>query len=340
MRGIVTGEGATGTSPGDLTGRGIRARMGVLAAALLVLAGCGGPTRRATPVKDPGVSVRSYPIPASAGPPPTWSMLPTSWSKLTEIERWMADRPNRRGYWTVEAELQLAEGRLAFASELRDPNTPASYITLRRREALAGFERILSDPTATADQRARARSGAQRAGTEPTGANPISVAQVGGLIRRASWRARRPNRAELSRASSPWRWITVHHSVVRTEDTSAAETFDTVRGIQRDHMDSKGWGDIGYHFLIDPAGRVIEGRELVWQGAHAGGQNNIGNVGICLLGNFDEDQPTRAAIGSLDRLVLELQQKLGIPRFNVRPHRAWKETACPGRHLMPWFTRG
>ncbi len=314
--------------------------MGALAVALLMLAGCGGVTRRSTPMKSPDVSARSQQIPASAGPAPTWSMLPTSWGKLTEIERWIADRPNRRGYWAVEAELQIAEGRLAYAGELRDPNTPASYLALRRREALAGFERVLSDSTATADQRTRARSGAQRVGTEPTGGGPAAVANVGGLIRRPSWRARRANRADLSRASAPWRWITVHHSVVRTEDTSAAASFDTVRGIQRDHMDSKGWGDIGYHFLIDPAGRVIEGRELTWQGAHAGGQNNIGNVGICLLGNFDEDQPSRASIASLDRLVLELQQKLGIPRLNVRPHRAWKETACPGRHLMPWFTRG
>ena len=328
------------TLPNDLKGLGIGRGMGAVVAALLLLAGCGGPTRRATPVKDPGVSARSHQIPASAGPAPAWSMLPTSWSKLTEVERWMAERPNGRGYWSVEAELQLAEGRVAFANELRDPGTPESYIALRRRQALAGFERILSDRSATADQRARARSGALRVGTEPTGPGAVSVAQVGGLIRRASWRARRANRSELSRASSPWRWITVHHSVVRTEDTSAAASFDTVRGIQRDHMDSKGWGDIGYHFLIDPAGRVIEGRELIWQGAHAGGQNNIGNVGICLLGNFDEDQPTRASIASLDRLVLELQQKLGIPRLNVRPHRAWKETACPGRHLMPWFTRG
>ncbi|MGB0332681.1 MAG: hypothetical protein ACPGPE_12805, partial [Planctomycetota bacterium] len=91
MRGIVTGEEATGTSPGDLKVRGVRSRTGVLAAALLVLSGCGGPTRRATPVRDPGVSARSHPIPASAGPAPAWSMLPTSWGKLTEIERWKAD---------------------------------------------------------------------------------------------------------------------------------------------------------------------------------------------------------------------------------------------------------
>lgn len=340
MRGIVTAGGLFNGSRRGPGGVASGHRGAVLLTAILVLASCGTTTRRSNTVANPGVSASVSQAPASAGPPPAWTMLPTSWSKLSEIERWVADRPNRRGYWAVEAHLQLADGRLSFANELRAPGTPESITAYRRQAALEGFELILSDPDATSDQRARARRGAQRVGAEPTGGAGVAVADVGGLIRRASWRARRANRSELNRAGAPWRWITVHHSVVRSEDTSAAASFDTVRGIQRDHMDSNGWGDIGYHFLIDPAGRVIEGRELIWQGAHAGGQNNIGNVGICLLGNFDEDRPSRAAISSLDRLVLELQQKLGIPRLNVRPHRAWKETACPGRHLMPWFTRG
>ena len=164
MRGIVTGDEPSVSAPGRRAvvrlGRDLGRHTGVVAVVLLMLASCGGPTRRSTPVKAPGVNARSQQIPASAGPAPTWSMLPTSWGKLTETERWIADRPNRRDYWTVEAQLQLAEGRLAFAGELRDPNTPPSYVALRRREALAGFERVLSDPTATSDQRSRARSGA------------------------------------------------------------------------------------------------------------------------------------------------------------------------------------
>ena len=306
----------------------------------LLASGCAGTTRRSTTVSDPGVTARGVAAPASAGPAPSWSMLPTSWGKLTEIERWMADHQSRRGFWAVEANLQLAEGRLTFASERLDPGTPGSIVDYRRTAALEGFERVLATPEATADQRARARRGAERAGVEPTATAAMPLPELGGLIRRSTWRARRADRRNLDRASAPWRWITVHHSVVRTSDSSAASTFDTVRGIQRDHMDTKGWGDVGYHFLIDPSGRVIEGRELLWQGAHAGGANNVGNVGICLLGNFDVERPSRAAINSLDRLVLELQRKLMIPRMNVRPHRAWKETACPGQHLMPWFTRG
>lgn len=340
MRGIVTGRPLPLNTPVGPRPRGGGWRCASLLAALLVVASCGTTTRRSTVVRPPEVTARTHQAPASAGPAPPWTMLPVSWNQLSEIERWLADRPNRRGYWTVEAHLQLAEGRLSFANERRAPGTPGSIVAYRQQAALEGYEGILSNPDASADQRARARLGAQRVGAAPITNEVVAVADVGGLIRRSSWRARRVKRTELSRARAPWQWITVHHSVVRSEDYSPEGTFDTVRGIQRDHMDSKGWGDIGYHFLIDPAGRVIEGRELQWQGAHAGGQNNIGNVGICLLGNFDEDRPSRASIASLDRLVLELQQKLRIPRLNVRPHRAWKETACPGRHLMPWFTRG
>ncbi|MEE2940529.1 MAG: peptidoglycan recognition family protein, partial [Planctomycetota bacterium] len=148
------------------------------------------------------------------------------------------------------------------------------------------------------------------------------------------------NARNLTPASGRWSWITVHLSVVASASDSLSASLDTVRRIQREHMNrSLPYGDIGYHFLIDRAGRIIEGRKLRWQGAHAGGANNRGNVGICLIGNFEVEEPTRAAINALERLVFELQSELGIPRRNVKPHLEWKETKCPGKNLMPWFAR-
>ena len=69
------------------------------------------------------------------------------------------------------------------------------------------------------------------------------------------------------------------------------------------------------------------------QGAHAGGDNNIGNLGICLIGNFEIEHPSRAAIQAMDDLIEGLLQKLQLPRNSVRPHHYWKATRCPGRHL-------
>ena len=104
-------------------------------------------------------------------------------------------------------------------------------------------------------------------------------------------------------------------------------------------MNNRGYGDIGYHFLIDPSGRVWEGRELRWQGAHASGDNNIGNIGICLLGNFVRERngqgPTSDQIRSMEQLVVSLMQ-----RYRMRPsalycHSDFKSTACPGPRMAP-----
>ena len=108
--------------------------------------------------------------------------------------------------------------------------------------------------------------------------------------------------------------------------------------MQKSHMESKSprWGDIGYHFLIDPAGHVFQGRDLVWQGAHAEGDNNIQNIGICLIGNFDEEQPSKAALESLRKLLDSLRKTYSIAKSAVLGHQDLKSTRCPGRHLEPW----
>ena len=41
-----------------------------------------------------------------------------------------------------------------------------------------------------------------------------------------------------------------------------------VRGTQNYHMDSLGWSDIGYNYLIGDDGRIYEGRGPWRQGAH------------------------------------------------------------------------
>ncbi|MEO1698773.1 MAG: peptidoglycan recognition family protein [Planctomycetota bacterium] len=278
---------------------------------------------------------------------PRWSGQPHSWGKLDEIERWLdgADAASAAPYWTVEARLQLAEGRLAFAGADRENTTDPRTLAYRRGSARSGFDSVLARPgSATPDQLARARAGARAVSglgdPERVPAAASSSVPVSGLVRRAQWRAAPLDARNVRRATARWNWITVHHSALEVGSNALADSLESVRGIQRAHQRGNGWADIGYHFLIDGAGRVIEGRSLRWQGAHAGGEaENRGNVGICLLGNFDVEEPTQAAVRSLERLVAELQHELRIPRRNVKPHRHWKETECPGRHLMPWFAR-
>ncbi|MFT7676209.1 MAG: hypothetical protein ACI8QC_000177 [Planctomycetota bacterium] len=300
------------------------------------LQACAGPQNRRQNL------TRSYEVPTSSTDDrPVWVDEPLSWAKLDALESWLkTSGRSSTPYWRVEAELQLAEGRLSFA----DPLTHAGEETrrLRRRNARMGFLRIPNNPDASVEQKRRASDGLDR--LTQSGAVEAS-SKLAGVLTRSAWGARRPNMNKITRANTPWSFITLHHSALEdapTIGTSKQDAISALRMVQRSHMDGRGWGDVGYHFLIDPAGRIWQGRELQYQGAHAGGKsgrNNVGNVGICLLGNFDEVRPTSATLASLDNLVDELCRRYTIPRTGIVAHTDWKATLCPGRYLLPHVRR-
>ncbi|MFG0317936.1 MAG: N-acetylmuramoyl-L-alanine amidase [Planctomycetota bacterium JB042] len=150
---------------------------------------------------------------------------------------------------------------------------------------------------------------------------------------RATWRAApaRGNKDGMTRIGR----ITVHHSGATVTATDESAAASAIRSIQRDHQDSRGWADIGYHYLIDRAGRIWEGRELKWQGAHAGSPTlNRGNVGICLLGDYRTQEVTPSQRTALFEALDALRREYGIPRARVEGHREVKGgTLCPGKKL-------
>jgi hypothetical protein len=139
--------------------------------------------------------------------------------------------------------------------------------------------------------------------------------------------------------------ITVHHSGggVFSERTERSASL-AIKAIQKTHMEGKGWDDIGYHYIIDPAGRVWEGRHLNRIGAHAGSRKlNAGNIGLLLLGNFDLQEPPPEQLARLDFLLDKLQELFGVASTEIHTHNAVRAmeglgaTACPGRHVSEWM---
>ena len=133
----------------------------------------------------------------------------------------------------------------------------------------------------------------------------------------------------------PARYITVHHDGMSAfRATDKASSIERIEIIRRGHRD-KGWGDIGYHFVVDRGGRVWEGRELKWQGAHVKNENE-GNIGICCLGNFNEQSPSDAQLEALQQMLGCTMAKYRIPVSRVKTHREWASahTECPGRALQ------
>ncbi|MEM7681644.1 MAG: N-acetylmuramoyl-L-alanine amidase [Planctomycetota bacterium] len=153
------------------------------------------------------------------------------------------------------------------------------------------------------------------------------------VVGRERWARYGANRREIH-AMSGIRKITLHHEgakpvTFRDFDTTA----EHIERLRKSHVGSRGWSDIGYHFIVDRSGRVWEGRSLAYQGAHVR-ENNPHNVGVMLLGNFERQAPTRAQLRSAYNTIQALKGRYGVPSSRVYTHRELVPTACPGRLLQ------
>ncbi len=164
--------------------------------------------------------------------------------------------------------------------------------------------------------------------TAPPGTIPADpTALLPAIHRRYEWHARpiRSNHVPMTPVTS----ITVHHS----DSPASFSPADQIHDIQRLHVVDFGWADIGYHYAIDPAGRVWQGRPLGLQGAHVKVANPH-NLGICVLGNFERQSPSPAALRTLEDLISTERARFGVSLSAVHTHQEFAPTACPGRSLQ------
>lgn len=210
---------------------------------------------------------------------------------------------------------------------------------------------------------------AQAAAPLGLGARAAALTSVPAVIPRSAWGADETIRFD---SHGEVRWgldyfplqkLIVHHTAGSNYDPNPAAT---VRAIYHYHAVTQDWGDIGYNYLIDSAGRVYEGRysRAYWSGETptsdngsgltvAGGhalQHNSGTMGIALLGTFDRVAPTSAARSSLVNLLAwaasvngisptgsstYVNPVTGLTRYvpNIAGHRNYNSTGCPGTAL-------
>ncbi|HYC79184.1 MAG TPA: peptidoglycan recognition family protein, partial [Planctomycetota bacterium] len=163
---------------------------------------------------------------------------------------------------------------------------------------------------------------------------------------RSTWGARPPNRRETEAMGKPT-LVTIHHTA--DKKIPGADYQDNLRQMQayQNGHQARGWADVGYHFVIDKAGRIWEGRPLHLKGAHAGSNEaNEHNVGVALIGNFEKTDPTAKQTEALEDLVLWLCAEYGIPDRRVYTHHQIKDwpgvrgaTNCPGKRFAPYLAR-
>lgn len=195
-----------------------------------------------------------------------------------------------------------------------------------------------------AEEEEPAAAGAPELGVEmfPDGdGRPLAPADAAPVIMvpRSAWTTQPPDRKRMAVMGKPAR-ITVHHTAGVIGDRDGwKESLAEIQNIRDFHAGAKrSWADIAYHFLIDRAGRVWQGRPLVYQGAHAKG-HNAHNIGIVLLGNFDKAKPAPAQLDALAAFILFLRDTYGIAEKAVYTHQELGQTSCPGKHLQKFMNR-
>lgn len=141
-------------------------------------------------------------------------------------------------------------------------------------------------------------------------------------ISRSEWGARPPTqRSTISHSEG----VFVHYTGVDQDQS--------MRTLQDFHMNTRGWYDIAYSWVVYPDGRIYEGRGWGVSGAHTENWNSRSH-GVCAVLGPGEI-PTQDMLDSIAVVIKEHNHRYGTGF--VRPHHAVNSTSCPGGPLTRWI---
>lgn len=120
--------------------------------------------------------------------------------------------------------------------------------------------------------------------------------------------------------------IILHHTGAEEKDAQQVKAY---------HL-KKGWRDVGYNYIIERSGKLVEGRPLNIPGAHTSASGmNLKGIGIALIGNFEIHGPNQEQLDTLVSLLRNLKDEYDIPKENILPHKnvPGAKTLCPGKYF-------
>lgn len=176
------------------------------------------------------------------------------------------------------------------------------------------------------------------------GKKAVARADGPSIYTRAEWGSPEPN------SSANWEpeYETLHRAVVHhTATTADGDPAASIRAIWHFHTYTRGWGDIGYNYLVDAAGNIYQGRyfdpNYVEQnrkdvvGGHALTWN-YGSTGIASIADYSgNNRPSERVLRSIGDIIAFKLHRYGIPPGGyygeypvVVGHKDVLQTACPG----------
>jgi len=133
--------------------------------------------------------------------------------------------------------------------------------------------------------------------------------------------------------------ITLHHGgVPYREDRVTAEYLQSLQAWSRRE---KGWADVPYHYVIDPAGVIHEGRPIGFAGDTNTDYDPTGHALVVVLGNFEDEVPSeRQLAAALDAMAM-IAARHGVAPDRIAGHKDHSgETVCPGKNLARYLDEG
>lgn len=260
-------------------------------------------------------------------------MLTSSSADVTQPLRWRARGLD--GLWTdwFTAEITWQEdtlmvGRILLAA-------PAQEIEIEAVQPLEHAQIELFD-TLRARQHTLTRDlpFASEPSSSPLLTNTQALAPADLVTPRADWGARNPEKI-CGDVVTPYR-VSVHHTA--QPDSDGGDPAARMRQMQAYHIDSNGWCDIGYHFVVSQSGQIYQGRSDERRpGAHVGGQN-AGNIGVSFIGDYQSNQPQQTQLNAGKKILdwIRTEYNIAWDRDHVKGHREWpgQNTNCPGDNLL------
>lgn len=124
--------------------------------------------------------------------------------------------------------------------------------------------------------------------------------------------------------------IVIHHSA--TPNNDSISVIQRIQSIYRFHSATKGWGDIGYNYIIDQDGKIYEGR-YGGNGSRAAHvfrdadryNFNFGTIGIVLLGTYSSQDASPQMYDSAERLVAWLTAMDNLDPAAIKTSSIWDQ---------------
>lgn len=163
---------------------------------------------------------------------------------------------------------------------------------------------------------------------DPTKIKPLVLK----MVSRWEWLAQPPTQPTTP-LKTPVPYVIISHTATET-CLSQAQCVFQVRYIQTFHIESRGWFDIGYNFLVGGDAEVYIGRGWEKEGSHTLGYNKY-SIGISFIGTFIDNLPTKNQLVACKRLI-QRGVELGYIKkdYKLLGARQLQTTQSPGTKLF------